>query len=352
MFVKEYIIHKYKKMEKYPTYTQSELNQWQSEGGPGSKRRVLLNAETVNSTWKNRYEEFQSTPAEDYNVLPQEERSVAEAVNDIFDETDRAPAHEVNTTEATHEIATDNEVAIADAAVELAAEAAGKLGVTMEEPHDGVQVGTSEFPSGIILEHFVSQTESATRLELPALDEESTEHSVVIVSTHSEVGPEVTMLVDGEDVGTEGVEQVSDVIALAKAELNNDTSSVIEAEDMNKVESEQITEEKTAGEQSTPVENEKKRVVIQALMPYLRGNKAALEVMQQAGIDPKLLQERLKTGDIVIDEDSTRAMINLTRNISPESSIWREDPRNPSQIGAASKEARDTLSTVLRSIYK
>lgn len=85
---------------------------------------------------------------------------------------------------------------------------------------------------------------------------------------------------------------------------------------------------------------------------YINGGipeKVLSEVAQGAGVDLADFRDRLSSGEITFDKESYDALQQLQRDgLKPGSPEWSVDPRNPSGIGAVSRESRQLLAKMLQ----
>ncbi len=168
------------------------------------------------------------------------------------------------------------------------------------------------------------------------------------------------IFIDGQMVDESGAEQVAGVIRAvrnmgteARTETGNESDLKAQQaeglEDVVKAQPENID-----AQQAEKTKQLKGKVIgqVNQFLNTKNGNDALKMLAADKGVELKDLQERIKTGDISVGDDTMRALNEFQKDAAkPGSDVWNTDPRNSSMLGGAAKESQQLLANVLKGMF-
>ncbi|HMR73175.1 MAG TPA: hypothetical protein PKD68_04170 [Candidatus Saccharibacteria bacterium] len=219
-------------------------------------------------------------------------------------------------------------------------------------------VTRAELPeTGITIEELDAGNEGVAEV-IKITDPESGRNSEIIVTDKPAVEKgetrAITVTVDGEEVDTDGVQAVGNILAHVREEVaaldhtetnGQDATELQAGTNEPEPQANQLEEVKPDSQSSTEQEELDKQNPGAYLMHHYAKNPAVRKAMSERGVNLAALANDVTTKGIRIDNNMLRAMQALA---NPGSDVWNTPPRINSLLGKTADENRDRLANVLR----
>ncbi len=216
---------------------------------------------------------------------------------------------------------------------------------------DIAEVATSHLAGGDIVKHYISPEGEITVIDL--VDAEGGVGEEITI-THSE--PPKILVGDQPITTPEEAAEVDRVIEELVREAEPDTDADVEADENDDDFENNV---KQAAEKIVPTLSPEQYMaargnfVKNVAMPYMStlGPGGAQSLVSELGISMDDFQAAMNGDSLTFNAESTRAFKALQQNGARlGSDVWRTSPSNPSLLGRASRESRDLLLNVFRSV--